>query len=232
MELTDEPEELISPPETRLVGTLITQKPNNKSFLVSFSFILFTTLITQFYWADPFNLSQYLPVVNYQLFTNHQWWRAFTAVFIHGDLGHLLSNMYMLGILCFFVYGYFGFLIFPVYTLLGSALVNVLAVYTYPPDLRLLGASGLVYLLGGFWLTLYFFIQRQYSRSSRLLRVFGIGLMIFFPTSFEATTSYRTHFIGFTMGIAMALIYFFLNKKKIRSHEVFKTFGAEYKSWN
>ncbi len=88
--------------------------------------------------------------------------------------------------------------------------------------MRLLGASGWVYLLGGFWLTLYLLIQRQYRFSRRLMRVFGIALMVFFPTSFEPTTSYRTHFIGFIVGVAMGLYFFYSNKKKILAYEEYK----------
>jgi membrane associated rhomboid family serine protease len=52
-----------------------------------------------------------------------------------------------------------------------------------------------------------------------------MALMVFFPTTFETTTSYRTHFIGFVVGIAMALIYFYLQRKKIRDHEAFRLVG-------
>ena len=206
----------------RLVGTLITRKPKATSFSVSAGMILLVVAVTQFYWLDPIGWSDLMPAVQNNVYLEGEWWRLFTAVLIHSDFGHLLSNLYMLGIFSFFIYGYFGFWLYPVVTFLGAAFVNVIAILTYPPDVRLLGASGLVYLLGGFWLSLYFLIQRQYSIPSRSLRVLGLSIMIFFPTTFVPTTSYRTHAIGFAVGVLIALIYFLLNKSKIRSFEVYK----------
>lgn len=225
MDEMETPEELQTPPEKRLIGTLITGKPDQKSLVVSALVVLFVTLISQVYWLDPWNLSNLMPAMQEAVFSQGQWWRIYTAILIHADMGHLLSNLYMLSILSFFIYGYFGLRVYPLLTFLGAGLVNALAILTYPEHVRLLGASGWVYLLGGFWLTLYFFIQRQYPWSRRLLRAMGIGLMIFFPTSFEPTTSYRTHFIGFVVGILMASLYFFKNRNQIQKHETFKMVG-------
>src|SRR5690606_23294102 len=143
----------------------------------------------------------------------------FTAIFTHGDAQHLLSNSYMLGILVYFVFGHFGIAAFPVVPLAGAAAVNALSLLTYRPGVLLVGASGLVYLLAGFWLTLFVAIERQRSFSMRLVRALGVGLMILFPTSFEAKTSYRTHGIGVAVGILLGGLYFYLNKSEIRKHE-------------
>jgi rhomboid protease GluP len=220
----DIPLELLPHPETRLVQTHITLRPKSTSALVSLFMILFITLITQIYWRNSFHLADQLPAVNRLIFDNGEVWRLFSAILIHGDMGHLLANMYMLGILSYFVYGYFGWGLYPVTTFFGAALVNLISISTYPPDVRLLGASGWVYLLGGLWLTLYLLIQRQYRFSRRLLRVCGIALMIFFPTTFEPTTSYRTHFIGFIIGILIALIYFYFQRRQIRQSEAYRVF--------
>ena len=226
MELFDHdiPEELISPPEKRLVQTLITKKPRSTSLLVTMGMVLSIILVTQAYWIDLGGIATFLPAIHKNIFSGGEIWRAFTAVLIHADIGHLASNLYMLGILSYFVYGYFGFRAYPLWTFIGAGLVNILSVYTYPPEVRLLGASGWVYLLGGFWLTLYLFIQRQYSFSKRFIRVLGMALMVFFPTSFEPTTSYRTHFIGFVVGIVMALYFFLRYRKKIQDHEEYRIF--------
>lgn len=216
------PEELISPPEKRLVQTLITKKPRASSLMVTAGMVLLIILVTQAYWIDFGGIASLLPAINNNIFSQGEVWRAFTAVLIHADMGHLVSNLYMLGILSYFVYGYFGFRAYPFWTFMGAGLVNFISVYTYAPEVRLLGASGWVYLLGGFWLTLYLFIQRQYRISRRLMRVFGMALMVFFPTSFEPTTSYRTHFIGFVIGMAMGLYFFLANRKKIQEHEEYR----------
>lgn len=209
--------------EKRLIGTKITGKPARFSIVVSLGMMLLMALTTQIYWQDWWGLAEYLPAVNKSIFSEFQWWRAFTATFIHADFGHYLSNMYMLGVFSFFIFGYFGVRAFPLWTVAGATLVNVLSVMTYPEDTRLLGASGLVYVLGGWWLCMYFLIQRQYSVLNRTFRVTGTALMVFFPTTFVPTTSYRTHAIGFAVGVIMAFLYYWMYKKEIRSSETFKT---------
>lgn len=213
--------------EKRLVKTLITGRPSKNAFFIATCTAMLISLVTWFYWQNTGDLAHYLPAVNAQIFQHSQWWRIFTAVLIHADIEHLLSNLYMLWILSFFIFGYFGFRIFPLASYLISALVNLLAIKTYPPDIELLGASGWVYVLGGFWLTMYVFIQRQYPVMNRLLRVTGIALVVFLPSTFAPTTSYRTHAIGFLLGVAMGIFYFIKNKKQIRNKEVYKTTFVE-----
>ncbi len=214
--------------ENRLISTIITGKPHTQSLWVALLTIFVISLVTtQVYWNDIFGLADKLPAINKKIFSNYEWWRPFTAIFIHADAKHLLSNMYMLGIFSFFVYGYFGFTVYPIISYFIAGIVNVLAVFTYPADVRLLGASGLVYVLGGFWLCMYFLIQRQYRVFNRLLRVFGIALIIFFPSTFSPTTSYRTHAIGFIFGILMGTIYFYKKCNLIRAHEVYRTSSIE-----
>jgi rhomboid protease GluP len=208
--------------EKRLIATMITGKPRNESFVITAATLALMLLATLFYWSDPLGWSQFLPAIRQPIFANGEWWRIFTAIFIHADWDHFFSNMYMLAFFSFFVFGYFGFGVFPLLSFFTAGIVNLLSISTYPPDVTLLGSSGLVYLLGGFWLTLYFFIQRQYGITNRLLRVVGIGAVIFFPTSFVPATSYRTHAIGFVFGTLMALAYFIKNKKKIQAYEVYK----------
>lgn len=215
-----QPSEMIE--EKRLVSTLITGVPQESSFFVAGMTVLFVILTTLLFWLAPISTAELMPAAKISVFQQHQWWRLFTAVFIHSNLEHLLSNMLMLGIFSFFIYGYFGFTIFPVISLLLAAVVNALTIASYSAETSLLGASGLVYVLGGFWLSMYFFIQRQYAPVNRLIRVVGVALMLFAPTTFVPTTSYLAHGIGFLFGVISATIYFFINKKIIRQHEVYQ----------
>ena len=213
--------------EKRLIGTRITGKPAPFSAFASLFTILLMGVTTQMYWQNWWGLAEFMPAVNKGIFVDDQWWRAFTATFIHADMGHYLSNMYMLGIFSFFIFGYFGVKAFPLWTVAGATAVNVLSIMTYPAETRLLGASGLVYVLGGWWLCMYFIIQRQYSYLNRSFRVIGTALMVFFPTTFVPTTSYRTHAIGFAVGVVTAILYFWIHRKDIRASEQYKTLVFE-----
>ena len=209
--------------EKRLTGTLMTGKPARFSVLASLGMILLMAVTTQMYWQDWWGLAEYMPAVKKHIFEDNQWWRAFTAIFIHGDLGHYISNMYMLGVFSFFIFGHFGWKAYPLWTVVGATIVNVLSIMTYPAETRLLGASGLVYVLGGWWLCMYVLVQRQYSYLNRSFRVIGTALMVFFPTTFVPTTSYRTHAIGFAVGVATAILYYLRHKKEIRAGDKYKT---------
>lgn len=219
METHEIPDELLTQPEIRMTGTLLTQKPHRLSFQFTACFVLFIIAFTQLYWINFLDLATLLPAVKSKIFSEHQWWRVFTAMFIHADLGHLVSNLYMLSIFLYFIFGYFGLKSSLLLSLAGGAVVNLISITTYAPNIRLLGASGLVYLLGGFWLTIYFLIQRQHGILSRVLRVIGISLMVFVPSTLEPTTSYRTHFIGFVIGLIAGLFFHYLNRTEIRKHE-------------
>jgi homocysteine S-methyltransferase len=204
--------------ERKIIRTFLSRRPDPLSLLVSLSTILLCFAVSKVYWSES-AYAALLPGSHRAVFESGEIWRLFTAIFTHGDAQHLLSNSYMLGILVYFVFGHFGIAAFPVVALAGAAAVNALSLLTYRPDVLLVGASGLVYLLAGFWLTLFVAIERQRSFSMRLVRALGVGLMILFPTSFEAKTSYRTHGIGVAVGILLGGLYFYLNKSEIRKHE-------------
>ncbi|HEY7161555.1 MAG TPA: rhomboid family intramembrane serine protease, partial [Acidobacteriota bacterium] len=86
----------------------------------------------------------------------------------------------------------------------------------------LVGASGVVYCMAGFWLTLFVLIERRYSIANRLMRSIGFFLIVFVPSTFEPTVSYRAHAIGFVLGILSAIMYFVINRKIIREAETFE----------
>ncbi|MBT4761652.1 MAG: rhomboid family intramembrane serine protease [Bdellovibrionaceae bacterium] len=208
--------------EPRLIKTWLSKKPRAGSFIVVMVTFSIMSVISQIYWTNFFGLSQYLFASYETVFENYELWRLFTAIFIHADLEHFLSNMYMLVIFSYFIYGYSDVMTYPIMSFLLAAIVNAVSIYTYGPGIKLIGASGLVYLLAGTWFCFFFLIQRQYSIFKRTLRMIGIGLVILFPTTFSPTTSYRTHFIGLIFGILLGLIYFYKNKNKIRSIEYYK----------
>lgn len=209
--------------EKRLVGTLLTRRLREvvqlNAFILSSLVVLIISAISIFVFNSSPELMDKLSAIEINIFQKGEVWRAFTAVFIHADLEHLLSNILLLWIFSYFINAYFGFLVFPLASFALATLANLIAIASYPSEVHLLGASGLVYVLGGFWLTLYPAIQRQYSFKNRLIRSLGIALILFAPSTFVPTVSYRTHAIGFALGVLFGLLYFAKNKKQIRSKE-------------
>ena len=130
-----------------------------------------------------------------------------------------LSNGVVLGVLAFLLFGYYGPAIYPALTVLFGTIVTAISLSTYPAQTSLLGASGLVYLMAGFWLALYLLIERRFSWTKRFIRAVGFGLIVLVPTAIEPAVSYRTHLIGFVVGVSFAIAYFAKRKEELRDAE-------------
>ena len=101
----------------------------------------------------------------------------------------------------------------------AGAIVTLISVLIYPPEIFIVGASGVIYLMAAFWLTLYVGLERRFSVGKRILRVTGLILIMLIPTGFNPITSYRTHAIGFGVGVLIAILYFLTNKDRFRREE-------------
>ena len=205
----------------RPIKTYISKTHHQNGIIVSVAFLSFLFLCFHFYWQNYDGFSDSLIASGDLVFSQGQWYRAFTSIFIHADLNHLLSNSYMLFFLIYLNYSYFGPLLFPTLAIIFSTLINIIALYTYHPQIQLLGASGLAYLLGGCWLSLFILIDRRISFGLRVFKAIAIALIIFFPQSLVTEVSYRTHFFGFLLGILTGAVYFILKMKKIRRAELY-----------
>jgi rhomboid protease GluP len=133
---------------------------------------------------------------------------------------HVLSNAILLTYFTYLLFGYFGFWVFPVMSLAMAALTNYISLLTYPSEVSLIGASGLVYWMAGFWLSMYLLVERSVRPGKRVLRVVCLALLVLLPTTFQANVSYRTHAIGLGLGVVSALVYFQRNRESIRAAEV------------
>src|SRR5690606_13279538 len=116
---------------------------------------------------------------------------------------------------------YFGAFLIPFSAFLFGGLTNWIVLQSLPGPTYLIGVSGVVFWMGGAWLTLYFLIDRRRSWAHRALRSIGVGLLLFVPAeAFDPSISYRSHLIGLISGIIWAFCFFLLKKKQIRSAEV------------
>ena len=200
--------------------TWLSKKPAEGSGLVAATSFLAMMGFSLLYWSNYAGLASQLPASMEQVLGQGQYWRLFTSIFVHSDWSHLLSNSLGVCGLSFLLYGYFGFKIYPLLTLFTGAAVMFIALATYPPQTCLLGASGVVYLMAGFWLTLYVGLERRFPVGKRIFRVTGFLLIVMVPTSFSPEISYRTHAIGFAVGILVAVLYFLPNKNRFRGEEL------------
>ena len=141
---------------------------------------------------------------------------------VHADLEHFLSNAPGFAFLTGLIYGYYGLSTCLILTFAAGAVVNLFSLLTYPANANLTGASGCVYLLAAFWLTMYIFLERRHSLGGRLMRGIGFSLIMLFPTALVPQVSYRTHAIGFAVGIVAAVVYFLRKKEYFRRFEIYE----------
>lgn len=199
--------------------THLTRKPASWSHWVALASVAVLFVASVVYWSDVFGLASYLPASRESVYFHGQYWRLATSMLVHADFQHFLSNGVVLGVLAFLLYGYYGVEVYPGWTIVFGTIVTGLSLRTYPAQTSLVGASGVVYLMAGFWLTLYLLLERRVSIGKRLVRAIGFGFIVLVPTAFEPTVSYRTHLIGLLVGVGFAIAYFWKYKDELRAAE-------------
>lgn len=190
----------------------LTRKPNAYAIYVTYFLALILTAAGHY--------SDLLSATPHQVFELKQYWRAWSALFAHADMGHLLSNSMILLPLAHFLSGYYGFWFFPVVGLLMGGVINLLVLKTMAPATALLGISGVVNWMGAAWLTLFILIDRRWSPRRRLAIAVMLTMMLFVPDTFRPEVSYLSHLVGFVLGTMSALFYYLINRKKIEACEV------------
>jgi rhomboid protease GluP len=202
-------------------GNWLTRKIDPSAAMVAAVLTLVLFAGSLLFWKNTLNAEYWMAATRDSVVTKHEWWRAWSTLLVHADAKHLLSNCLLFFILGSFVFGYFGYLAFPVLAFAAGGLTNLLVLSGMPAGTQLIGASGVVFWMGGFWLVLYFLIERRKSLTQRALRATGVGLVLFFPAeAFQPGISYMSHFIGFISGVLFGTVFYLFNKAKIQHAEI------------
>jgi len=207
----------------RLIRNFLTTKKNNRAFFWSFFTLFICLVMSQIYWNYNPGMGELLAASPKKVFGDGEYWRLFTSSFIHGDLAHLLSNSLMLTAMGYFVSYNYGAIAYPVFGFVAGIFINLIVIAGYNDNTTLVGASGVVHYLWGFWLVLYIFIQRHVPLNRRLMKVTAVGIFVLAPTEFKPQVSYYAHAVGLALGILTAIPYYILNRKKFRSYEEWET---------
>lgn len=179
-------------------------------------------LASWFHWNPDVFFGNNLAANYTAVIKNGEYWRLFTTSFVHGDLKHLLSNSFMLSILIYFVSSFYGPFISIILSFLVAALTNLFVIQIYGGEVYLVGASGVVFYLWGFWMVLYMFLQRHYSLLNRILRMGAVFLILLIPNEYQPHTSYFAHYIGFAIGVFTGGIFFLINRSNLIRFEKWK----------
>jgi len=165
-------------------------------------FLAICTLLTL--WSWKFQGGDLWPATRDAVYQSGEYWRLITTLFVHADIGHLLANAGLFLVFGTLLRHYFGFWAFPLLSLLGGIVTAALALLTYPGSIRLIGASGMVYFMAAMWLFLFWKHADYLSWIHRSMRALAFILVVLIPTQIEATVSYRSHAIGFGLGLFFA----------------------------
>lgn len=205
--------------EKKFVRNYLSKQKYHSGKIAAFFILTLCLVASLFYWDTSNSISQLLSANKELTFKSGEYWRLFTTSFIHGDIEHLMSNSLMLFILTYFVTAFYGSFISLGVGFLMGIVINSIVILQYGENTTLVGASGVIYYLWGFWLVLYVCITKHISFISRLVRVFGIFLILLVPTTYSPTTSYLAHYVGFGLGAVIGIMYYSLKRKHIASFE-------------
>jgi rhomboid protease GluP len=167
---------------------------------------------THFYGAD-------LAASGAAVFGRHEWWRAWSALFAHADLGHLLSNVLLFAPFSWFLAGYTPRWFYPGLAFLAGGAANLAVLLTMDPGTELLGASGVVFWMGAAWLTLYLLVEKRDRLRVRAGKAILAASAVFLPDTVRAEVSYASHYLGFASGVACALLLYRLERARYRAAE-------------
>ena len=137
-----------------------------------------------------------------------EWWRTVTALTLHIDLEHVLSNLVIGSLVGLFAGRSLGSGLAWCSILIAGALGNFLNAWVHPPDHTSVGSSTAIFAALGL-LAAYAWWQRRTRRSSRMERwaplVGGVLLLSFLGTG-GGRTDVMAHVCGFLCGVAFGAL--------------------------
>ncbi len=169
------------------------------------------SLLAVFYWQlhDP-ELTSRFGNSSRDVIGSGEWWRPFTALFLHGDVGHLLGNVFIGGMFCLLVAQSIGPWLGWLLILAGGTLGNALNAWVHYPEIfRSIGASTATFAAVGILAgaaTVRAWRQHSVREFKPLLVPVMVGLTILamFGTG-GGNTDVGAHITGVGAGVALGM---------------------------
>lgn len=146
------------------------------------------------------------------VFGNKEYGRMIYSLFLHGDLGHLLNNMFILYFLGAMIEKEVGHIRYAVFYFLSGIGGNVLSLFVKIMNGDLsgsIGASGAIFGLNGVLLAMVLFFNRRMENVTPIRVVLMISLSLysgFTGTNVDNAAHMGGLLTGFLTGIIMCLI--------------------------
>lgn len=134
----------------------------------------------------------------------HFIFQLLTSMFLHANISHICLNMIVLFQFGFLLEGILGKVKFLLLYLLGGmicSLLSLIYIYFFAPNTTIIGASGAICVLMGFY--------AYYDKSTFKGLLIALLLMSFIPLLMGINVAWHAHLIGFFLGFLCAKINIF-----------------------
>jgi rhomboid protease GluP len=164
-------------------------------------------LVGLFFWLDVHGNLQSVGIMDGAAVAHGQWWRLFTAIWLHADLAHLATNAALGLVLLGLAMGHYGTGPGLLAAYLAGAGGNLVAGLLSLQTHRSLGASGMVMGSLGLLAVQSFSLWRQTPHSRKLIfsGVCG-GVMLFVLLALTPGTDVVAHLGGFVCGLLLGVL--------------------------
>jgi membrane associated rhomboid family serine protease len=172
--------------------------------LFDWSALAWVCLLLVFFWLDSLKHLDSVATMRGSAVLQGQWWRVFTAMWLHGDPGHLATNAVFGFLLLGLTMGHHGTGVGLLAAYLAGAGGNLATGFIGAPDGASLGASGLVMgALGLLAVQSLSAWQQTAFKLKYLLSGLAGGVMLFALLGLTPGTDVMAHFGGFVSGLLL-----------------------------
>ncbi|MDH5780749.1 MAG: rhomboid family intramembrane serine protease [Candidatus Bathyarchaeota archaeon] len=170
--------------------------------------ILLCILVSIFAWTieDQNTVEQFL-MFSGDSFFQGKVWTSVTALFVHGDLAHLVGNMFFLYVFGNTLEDVVGAKKTMAVFFFGGISSFLLSLLFYPPDVLMIGASAAI-----FTVTAVVMLTKPLKFSMLFMLPVGLVAIIYFVYNLIAVyyevggnVAYASHIIGFILGIPFGM---------------------------
>lgn len=179
---------------------------SEKGILFDYASLGWVALICFFFWMQTRSTGRFeeAGLMDAVAVSSGQWWRLFTAVFLHADLGHLSMNASLGLVLLGLTMAGYGTGIGLLAAYLTGAAGNVATWLIFSSGHRSLGASGMVMGCVGLLAAQSIFLRpRDRNRIKYALSSIIGGVMLFALLGLSPESDVLAHLGGFVSGIAL-----------------------------
>jgi rhomboid protease GluP len=176
-------------------------------FLFDWGSLACALLTCLFYWLSARTDMQSAGLMDGAAVSHGQWWRLFTAMWLHADLAHLATNATIGLVLLGLAMGRYGTGVGLLAAYLTGAVGNLAAGLISLQTHRSLGASGLEMGSLGLLAVQSFSLWRETQHAMKyILRGICGGVMLFVLLALTPGTDVMAHLAGFASGVLLGAL--------------------------